>query len=745
MKPVTMKPAKTTILLLLALLLSLPLAAQSLAEVDSFEKGVPVWAKGREKERNLNLAFRQTFELKQHKRAFIRIAASSNYRLRINGRFVAHGPCVAAHGFYRVDCYDVQKFLHRGCNIIAIEVAGYNEKSYYLLDQPSFLQAELEVDGKIVAATGDELLAYELGQRKADVPRLSFQRPSIEHYTFAPDHKEWATSLTWRGVEPVELTVQEHKNLIKRRVPYPDYTVHEATVMGDNPNIFKFRCNSTGFVGLELTVSEPTRLKLMFDELRNADGSVGRHAQFDGRMFYDLQPGNYRVESFEPYTMQYLEVITLEGACSVNRVYMRDYCNSDVARARFESDNEVLNRLFEAARETYRQNALDIFMDCPSRERAGWLCDSYFTARAAFDLSGNTRLEHNFIENYLLPDEFGDIDKGMLPMCYPADHWNHNYIPNWAMWFVLQLEEYLYRSGDRATIDQARSRVYDLVDYFKPYLNSDGLLEKLPKWIFVEWSAANRFVQDVNYPTNMLYAAMLDVVARLYDDPSLAAQAEAVREVIRRESFDGEFFVDNAVRNADGQLIPTDNHTETCQYYAFYLGVATPESHPALWRRMRDEFGPARKEHNPYPDVPFSNAFIGNYLRLELLSREGLSQQILDESIAEYTKMVELTGTLWEHLSPTASCNHGFASHLAHVLNRDVLGIYDINPARKVITLRFTECSLGSCKGSIPIGKGAVVLEWTMNDGKVDALLSLPKGYRYEIDPTSLPATIHKK
>ena len=31
----------------------------------------------------------------------------------------------------------------------------------------------------------------------------------------------------------------------------------------------------------------------------------------------------------------------------------------------------------------------------------------------------------------------------MLPMCYPADHYDGNFIPNWAMWFVLELEEYI--------------------------------------------------------------------------------------------------------------------------------------------------------------------------------------------------------------------------------------------------------------------------------------------------------------
>ena len=38
--------------------------------------------------------------------------------------------------------------------MVALEVAGYNEPSYYLLDQPSFLQAEVEIDGECIAATG---------------------------------------------------------------------------------------------------------------------------------------------------------------------------------------------------------------------------------------------------------------------------------------------------------------------------------------------------------------------------------------------------------------------------------------------------------------------------------------------------------------------------------------------------------------------------------------------------------------
>ena len=131
--------------------------------------------------------------------------------------------------------------------------------------------------------------------------------------------------------------------------------------------------------------------------------------------------------------------------------------------------------------------------------------------------------------------------------------------------------------------------------------------------------------------------------------------------------------------------------------------------------------------------MPFSNAFIGNYLRLELLSREGRSAQILDESIAEYLKMADQTGTLWEHLSPTASCCHGFASHVIRVLNRDVLGVRKIDPIGKVVTLQFADCGLRKCQGSIPVGDSSIDICWTITNNAIDVRLSLPEGYTYEL------------
>jgi alpha-L-rhamnosidase len=549
-------------------------------------------------------------------------------------------------------------------------------------------------------------------------------------------------SLTQIGVElggfpEAELTVIPSLEMQRYRSVIFDSTNHNISC-GEQINltektfqIYDLGTNLTGFIGLRVQCQKPVRLLLLFDEILS-----GRDVDFSrlgcvNIISYDLQPGEYALESFEPYTMRYIKAIVMQGACQIGDLYLREYVNPDAALARFSSSDRRLNRLFEAARETFRQNAVDGFTDCPSRERAGWLCDSYFTSRVALDLCGNTSVEKMFFENFLLPAQFPGVPDGMLPMCYPADHPDGNFIPNWALWFVVQLPEYLERSGDRALVDALQPRVEKLLQYMTRFQNSDGLLEKLPAWVFVEWSKANEFVQDVNYPSNMLYAGALDAAAGLYNKSDYHRQAEAVREIIRRQSFDGEFFVDNAVRS-QSELHVTSNRTEACQYYAFFFGIADLQRNAELWEKLIKDFGPHRKKSGKYPDVYPANTFVGDYMRLELLSRAGLVQQILSESVDYFFYMAERTGTLWENRHERASCNHGFASHIAHVLVRDVLGVQKMDVANKVITLRFAPLALDWCEAELPLPDGKLGVRWWHENGELGYEIHPPLGWRVE-------------
>ena len=54
--------------------------------------------------------------------------------------------------------------------------------------------------------------------------------------------------------------------------------------------------------------------------------------------------------------------------------------------------------------------------------------------------------------------------------------------------------------------------------------------------------------------------------------------------------------------------------------------------------------------------------------RLELLYLDGQTEKLLQDLKEYFTPMAERTGTLWEHDQPSASCCHGFASHVLYWL-----------------------------------------------------------------------------
>ncbi len=775
--------------------LAIVIACSVTAGQAGFDSARPIWPVERETEMNLFVGFRAVFDGPQEPSAVLRIAASSLYRVYLNGRFVGHGPARGPHGFFRVDEWPLATDRR---NTLAIEVVGYNVNSFYLLDQPAFVQAEVVSGATVLASTAGRGVPFEaaiLTHHVQKVQRYSFQRPFIEYYRAGKGDEHW-----WdRPVSDLcqaTCSVLSSRPLLARRVAYPCFHARQPTEVvatgrlrreapvsrlwkdrslvnigpqlkgypegelevipsielqkvqsisvekrnqpyrPDRPisldensfAILDLGTNLTGFIGASVRCSQPTKLYLTFDEILSRDDVDFKRLDCVNAVGYELQPGHYRLESFEPYTLRYLKLSVLDGACEIRDVYLREYANDETDGASFSCSDPRLNRVFEAARQTFRQNAVDLFMDCPSRERAGWLCDSFFTSRVALDLCGNTTIEKNFFENYLLPPSFAHLPDGMLPMCYPADHYDGVYIPNWALWFVLELEEYQARSGDREMVAALRPRLEALYECFQKYRNEDGLLEKLDSWIFVEWSRANDFVRDVSYPTNMLYAAALAAAGRMYDEPDLIEEARQIRATIRKQSFDGEFFVDNAVRK-DSRLQVTRNRSEVCQYFAFFFDVATPQTHQKLWERLVHQFGPERKKTNAFPEVHPANAFVGNYLRLELLSRYGYPAQTQKELVDYYLYMADQTGTLWENISATASCNHGFASHVAHSFYRDILGLRQVDSQKKIIVLKIADVGLDWCEGTLATPDGPAAVRWWKENGKTMHRVSVPAGY----------------
>ncbi len=682
-----------------------------------FKKAKPVFLSGLSSTMNITGAFTCPLPA-AGKDAVLRIAAATRYRAYLNGQLLMAGPARAAHGHARVD--EIPLDLTTGGEL-RIDVASYFLKSYDGVKHPGFLTAEVCAGDEVLAATGYDFAGYRNLSRAQKVMRFSLQRHFSEVYEgidhlvpceteCVPEDMKYipreapmpcmdilpARSILSEGslarvkectrdpwfIRRIPEHTEGYSSAEIENAPFRDYctlgfTPDESSARAFEPveigamryAAFDFARVHTGFIRADIEVLEDTVLYISHEDYCPEPFITVKRlfGQYVNMISYTLRPGRYQLEAFDVLEMRYVQFNVVSGRIRVHSPEIRQFVYPEFEESALNSADPKLNEIYDAAVSTFRQNSLDIFMDCPCRERAGWLCDSYYTAQAEYAFTGDNRLERTFLNNYVDAGQLPGLPEGMIPMCYPADI-TGSFIPQWAMWYVLELEEALVRCPG---MDKERFRPLcsRLLAFFSQYLNEDGLLEGLPGWNFVEWSKCNEWTDGVNYPTNFLYSRMLKAMGTIYEDASLIAQCERIRRETVRRSFDGALFTENALRGEDGHLHNTGNTSETCQYYAIHFGeidLDAPE-YACLSNAFRHIFGPDHSKYDSLREnIAPSNAFIGIYLRIECLLEKGLYDQVLTEIKAFFGNMAYLTGTLWEHDNvESGSLNHGFASYAA--------------------------------------------------------------------------------
>ena len=221
-----------------------------------FKKAYPVWATDRENEMNLTLVFNAN--VSKSTNAILRVTGSSYYNIYVNGEFVAVGPARAAHGYFRVDELPIN--LEKEHNEVKIIAYGYAVNSFYHMDQPSFLIAEIETEIGVTAFTDtiqSSFTAKEWLGKIQKVQRYSFQRPFTEVYDY-----------TVNQFADVQLSETSEVKYLPRNIFYGKYekenahkliqkglfTVEEKTSYYDDRSISNICPQLKGFMRNELDV-----------------------------------------------------------------------------------------------------------------------------------------------------------------------------------------------------------------------------------------------------------------------------------------------------------------------------------------------------------------------------------------------------------------------------------------------------------------------------------------------------------
>ena len=695
-----------------------------------------VWAEGQKNQ--MNRAFAFVLDLGKKQMGEICLSAASCYKVIADGKLMGFGPNRTAHGYARAAVYPFN------AQYITVEVQSHFVPNFCWVKREPFFACVLKTEsGKEYFA--EDFNCFALSDRVQKVRRYSFQRGFCETYINEKDRTALYFCKPQNAFPRVKTEKAELPHLLPSETLNPAlseifagkvidsgycktspgiavYVDRTETLIGTVIEGFKrgewqdfstdeisritylsgaksgdyayetldFSLIVTGIVEVEIIAGNAGEVFFAFDEILS-DEKLKTIKPFRGDTanvfkWTVKKAGVYNLSAFEPYAFRYANVITSAGVKA--NVKVRAYENPEAGKMLFECDDKKIERIMEAARHTFAHNAVDLLTDCPSRERAGWLSDSFFSSVAERVFTGDNKVERAFLQNYILADKSGH-PKGMIPRCYPADYYEEDgFIPNWSLWYILEIYKYFTQYGYDETVEKSRANVEGILNYFVDFENEFGVLEDLKGWIFVEWSAANNsdHINGINVPSNACYYASLLAAAKVYGIKGLKEKAEKVKDYLLKNAYVDGFFVDNLIRNEKGDIIPTENYTETCQYYMFFFKCADKHTHKELFDKMLNEYGksdssvsggnPVKKQLTP------SNMIYGVYMRLELLMREQKRVELLNECVRYFYDMTQKTGTLWENNTASASCDHGFASYVSRFIIYALFGFDVLYPEK---------------------------------------------------------------
>lgn len=318
-----------------------------------------------------------------------------------------------------LDTLDVTPLLHKGANVIVLAVGdgwfrgrmGFAGRTS-IYGERSGAIAQIEVDGRVVAATDDSWLGGFGAVRTASIydgttTDLNLTPPGLHEPDFSPHG--WVTATV----------IEVDKRLFEPRTAPPVRVVAELPMASDaQPGLTRLDAgqNIAGWVRLAVRGRAGDTVTVRHAEVLNPDGTLHtaalRSARATDTYFLDHDGDHLLAPVFTFHGFRYAEVA---GAEVVDATAVA--ISSDLPpRSSFSCSSEALNQFHSNVFWSQRDNFVSVPTDCPQRdERLGWTGDAQAFAATAVTLMDSEA----FWMSWLRDLEIDQSDAGGVPSVVP--------------------------------------------------------------------------------------------------------------------------------------------------------------------------------------------------------------------------------------------------------------------------------------------------------------------------------------
>jgi hypothetical protein len=464
------------------------------------------------------LHFRKVLQLPERPQHFvIDVSADNQFILYVNKQRVGSGPSRSDLHHWRYETYDIAPMLQAGNNVLAATV--WNFGSHAALAQMS------DRIGFIVHGAGDAERGadtsntWEVEQEKGigtfqpDVPGYYAAEPG-ERLNGASFDWAWqdaaaggkwahATSLG-RGALREETDAPNNWQLEADPLPAMEFAEitagHVVRTTGfETPTNFPARefivpTNSkvsvlldydhltTAYPSLKVSGGEGAKVRLTYAEaLVDETGQKGNRNQIEGKHIVGVSdefvPGGQPSAEFMPLvwrTWRYLQLDIDTADQPITIVGLRAFFSAYpfVERARFESDDPALHRIWEVGWRTARLDAHDTYMDTPYWERLQYVGDTRIQVLISYTVGGDDRLGRQAINAY----NYSRLPDGLTQSRYPSSL--TQMIPTFSLLWVGMVHDFWMYRDDPDFVRAQLLGTRAVLDWYLKRQRADGLLGK---------------------------------------------------------------------------------------------------------------------------------------------------------------------------------------------------------------------------------------------------------------------------
>lgn len=532
---------------------------------------------------------------KQVKRAMLYISGLGNFEAYLNGDKVSDDVFAPTVSWYpeRVyyNVYDVTSLAKKGENLLAVKLGngryfGMRESATQLFGLPRLL-AQLEVE--YGDGTSDLIVSDASWKVTSKGPIIANNEFDGEEYDARLEIKEWNRTAfddsQWQAVDLMaepggELTAQPNPNI---RV-MEEIAPAGITELTDGRYILDMGQNMVGWLRMaNLKGKKDQPVTFRFAELLNPDSTLYLANIRSAKVTDRYIPSVDGIFSWEPsfvyHGFRFVEITGLAEKPALQNFTGRVIYDQMETTGSFETNNEIINRIFKNAYWGIRGNYRGMPTDCPQRdERQGWLGDRATGCFGEAFVFNNAHLYAKWLQDI----EDSQSPEGSVSVVSPRYWTIYNDDVTWpAAWFYgakMLWQQY----GDTAPIFRHYASMKHYLERIQQVSMQDYIITKdtYGDWCMPPESQELIHSQDPSRKTagpvlsTTMYYSLLNLMIEFAeltgnrdDIPGYQELAEKIRDAYNRTYF-----------NTDSARY--DNNTVTANILSLQLGLV-PEGYEA--------------------------------------------------------------------------------------------------------------------------------------------------------------------